>query len=151
MDEDSVAANASDNPINQDNRASIVLDLERLIKSHLTNIDQLRDELEKQQGLLDDIFNNDATYKEHTEQAKEAARVKSATKQQILKQPQAADLSNRVKTLKSELKELQGALSDYLQEYRRMSGASEIEDDNGEVREIVYTAKLVRRLDKFNK
>jgi len=47
------------------------------------------------------------------------------------------------------LKDLQNALSDYLREYQRLSGSNEIEGDDGEVREIVYVAKLVKRTSRF--
>lgn len=125
--------------------ASVVLNMESMIKTLISTQEKLQDELGKCQDLLDAIFENDATYKDHSEKAKEAAKVKSATKQQILKQPQAADLANKVKTLKSELKENRASLSDYLREFQRMSGISEIEGHDGEIREIIYTAKLVKR------
>lgn len=128
--------------------ASILLNLESMIKSNLSSIDRIKEEIDKKQGMLDDILNNDPTYKQHCDNAKEAGKIKSATKQQLLKQPQAADLANRVQTLRSELKEIQGGLSDYLKEYQRMSGTNEIEGDDGEVREIVYTAKLIKKFER---
>lgn len=130
-----------------DSSANVILNLEEMIKSHLSSLDRLTEELKKHQGMLDDIFLNDPTFKDHSEKAKEASKIKSATKQQILKQPQVADLATKVKNLRSEAKEIKDALSDYLQEYRRMSGATEIEH-NGEVREIVYVAKLVNRSNR---
>lgn len=136
---------ANTQPPAEESRADIVLNMESMIKSHIASIDRLKEEAEKHQGLLDGIFDNDPTYQKHCELAKEASRVKSATKQQILKQPQAAEAFEKVKNLKNELKDLTGALSDYLREYQRMSGLSEIEGDDGEIREIVYTAKLVKK------
>lgn len=125
-----------------DSRATILMNLEGLIKNHISSISRLQEETKKQKGMLDDVFNNNPTYKQHAEQAKEAARIKSQTKQEIMKQPAVADLANKVKSLQSELKELQGALSDYLQQFAQMSGMNEIEDDSGEVRQIVYIARL---------
>lgn len=146
MDEDQ--AQTLPTTSSDDSSASVILNLEEMIKSHLSSLDSLTEELKKHQGMLDDIFLNDSTYRDHSEKAKEASKVKSATKQQILKQPQVADLATKVKNLRSEAKELKDALSDYLQEYRRMSGVTEIEH-NGEVREIVYVAKLVNRSSKL--
>lgn len=124
--------------------SDILINMEGIIKSHISNISRLQEEVKKHKDMLDDIFENDPTYKEHTKTADEAAKVKRNTKQQILKKPQAADLDNKVKSLKSELKETQAALSDYLKEFQRLSGVNEIELDGGEVMEIVYTAKLVK-------
>lgn len=130
-------------------QASILLNMESMIKSHISSMDKLSGEAGKYQDMLNAIFENDSTYQQHEEQAKETGRIKSATKQQLLKQPQAADLMEKVKNIKTEIKESQGALSDYLQEYHRMSGSKEIEGDDGEMREIVYTAKLVKKNSQF--
>lgn len=127
----------------------ILINMESMIKNHIASIDKLSEEAKKLKEMLDDIFANDPVYQEHLEKAKEATKLKTATKQQILKQPQAADLNLKIKTLKSEIKENQGALSDYLQEYQRMSGVNEIEGEDGEVREIVYTAKLIKKSSMF--
>lgn len=132
-----------------DSQASVLLNLEQLIKNHISSIDRTSEELKKQKGILDDIFANDPTYKQHSEQAKEATKIKSATKAQIMKQPQVAELSEKVKNMRQDIKEMQEALSDYLKEYQRISGVNEIEGDDGEVREIVYTARLIKRNPNF--
>ena len=75
--------------------------------------------------------------------------MKNATNSQILKQPENQQVAQKAKELSAEVKELNEALSDYLREYGRMSGASEIEDDSGETLEIVYVAKLIRKPSKF--
>ena len=128
-----------------ENSSSVLLNMESLIKNHITTIDKLSGELKKHKELLDDIFGSDKTYQEHLEKAKEAGKVKQATRQQILKQPQAGELDKKVKEFKAQIKENKDSLSDYLQEYARMSGASEIEGEDGEVREIVHSAKLFKR------
>lgn len=129
----------------QDGGAMVVINLESMIKSHISSLDRLREEMDKHSSMLKDIFENDPTYKEHSERAKEAAKIKSATKAQILKQPQAADLNEKVRSFKSQIKETEDALSDYLGEYQRMTGVNEIEGEDGEVREIVYVPKLVKK------
>ncbi len=125
-------------------QASVLLNMEGLIKNHISSIDRMGDELKKLKEMFDDIFANDATYQEHSEKAKEATKVKTATKLQILKQPHAADLNNKIKSLKSQIAEQQDSLSDYLGEYQRMSGLTEIEGEDGELRQIVMVAKLVK-------
>lgn len=125
--------------------ADIIINMEGLIKSHISQIDKLSEEAKKLKEMLDDIFENDPTFNEHSEKAKEAAKLKQKTKGEILKRPQAADLNEKIKSLKSQIKENQSSLSDYLQEYARLSGVNEIEGEDGEVREIVYTAKLIKK------
>lgn len=125
--------------------SQIMLNMEGLIKGLIAQNQKLDEELKKNKEMLDDIFSNDPTYQEHAEKAKEAAKVKSNTKKEILKRSQAAELDAKVKSLKSQIKENQASLSDYLQEFARMSGVNEIEGEDGEVREIVYTAKLIKK------
>lgn len=136
---------------NSGGEASVLMNLESLIKSHISSIARLQEEVKKHKEMLDDIFENDPTFQEHTKLVDEAAKVKKTTKQQILKRPQAAELDSKVKSLKSELKENKASLSDYLGEFQRISGLNEIENDQGEVMEIVYTAKLVKTGSRYTR
>jgi predicted RNase H-like nuclease (RuvC/YqgF family) len=137
-----------ESPINNimdgSSQADEFLDLENLIKNYLTRIDSLKQELKKQNDLFKDSFESDAVYKEHEDRAKEAARLRAETKQQILKQPALASLSEKIAEIKNEIKELQETLSDYLLQYQKMTGFSQIETDQGETLIIVNSAKLVK-------
>lgn len=129
--------------------AELLGNLETSIKEHIASIDKSKMELKKLKEMLSDMFANDATYQEHDKTVKAAVKIRTATKLELLKQPAAAELNNKIKELSSEVKDLQNALSDYLREYQRLSGSNEIEGDDGEVREIVYVAKLVKRSSRF--
>lgn len=135
-------------PTGDGEQATVLLSLEQLIKSHIASIDKLRDESRKHKQMLEDAFMNDQVYQEHLKIAKEATKQKTATKQQIMKQPANIVLSNKIKSMSTELKEKQMALSDYLLEYQRMTGVNEIEGEDGEVREIVNVAKVVKKASK---
>lgn len=125
--------------------AQTVLNLENMIKTNNSQIAKLSIELSEAREMLKDAFEGDTTYREHAEAAKDANKIKSATKAQILKKPDVAQIATNVKVLTSELKELKEALSDYLREFNRLSGITEIEGDDGELLEIVYVAKLVKK------
>ena len=131
------------------NDAVLLTKIEEMIKTHMSQISELAEEASKYKDMLDDIFTNDETFKEHDKLAKEASRIKSNTRKEIMKRPDAADLANKLKAVKSQQKELREGMSDYLREYQRLSGSNEIEGEDGEIREIVYTAKLVKRSNKF--
>lgn len=133
-------------PVNGD--ATVLTSLDELIKNHVKSIDSLRFEIKKQQEMITDGFANDPVYRENDAKAKEAAKVKNTTKLQIMKQPAMMTLSNKVKSMKAELKDKQFALSDYLLEYQRLSGVNQIETDDGQVLEIVNVAKVVRKSSK---
>lgn len=132
-----------------DNDAILLVRIEEMIKTHMSQIGELGEEATKYKDMLDDILTNDETYQEHDKAAKEATRIKANTRKEIMKRPDAADLSNKLKSLKSQQKELKDGLSDYLREYQRLSGSSEIEGENGELQQIVFVAKLVKRSSKF--
>lgn len=127
------------------NQAALSLSLESLIKTHFASIEKLEKELKEARETLDNIFTNEALYKEHSERAKEATKIKSATKQQILNRPDVRRVSEQVKTLKTELSDQKTTLSDLLQEFQKASGMNEVEVGNGEIREIIFTAKLARK------
>ncbi len=120
------------------------LNLENLIKNYVGRIDSLKESLKKQKALFIDSFESDVVYKEHEEKAKEAAKVKAETKHQILKQPTLASLAEKIEEIRSEIKEMEETLSDYLLQYTKMTGVNEIEGEDGETRIIVSTAKLVK-------
>lgn len=134
--------NASDSSSND---GSLLIRIEEMIRTHLTQIDNLAEQISKHKEMVDDIFKNDSTYQEHDKIAKEAGRIRSKTKSEIMKKPQVADLSNKLKSLKSEKVELEEGLSDYLREFQRLSGLNEIEGDDGEMREIIMTPRLVKK------
>ncbi len=129
--------------------ATLLFSIEEMIKTHLSQIEELKEKITKHKEMLEDIFANDSTFQEHDRLAKEAAKVRSGTRQQIMKTPIAMDLSKKLSDFKTEKSELQDGLSDYLKEYQRLSRSNEIEGDDGEVREIIYTAKLIKKSSKF--
>lgn len=120
------------------------LELEGLIKRYVGQIENLKEELKKQKEMLDDAFGNDAVYKEQEEKAKEAVGVKSATKQQILQQPVLVETREKIDDLRTQIKEAEEVLSDYLIQFQKSTGFNEIEADNGETLIIVNHAKLVK-------
>ncbi len=121
------------------------LNLENLVKSYVAKIDASEKELKEKAQMLKDAFENDVVYREHAEKAKEANKIRSSTKQQLLKQPAMAELSERIKDLKFDIQENKAMMSDYLQQYQKQTGATQIEVGDGEVLEIVSVVKLVKR------
>jgi len=125
--------------------AAILLNLKEMIKNYIQSLDKLREEKKKVQEMYEDSFVNNPVYRENAEKAKEAVKVKATTRQQIASQPSVISLGQKVKGLNSDIKERQVALSDYLLEYQRLTGANEIEDAQGQIREIINSAKLIKR------
>lgn len=125
--------------------ATVLTSLESTIKQHIRLIDQNKSELKNIREMLASALANDETYKIHDEEAKKAAKVRAATKSELLKLTANKALVEKSHALATEIKESDDALSEYLREYQRISGSNEFETDDGEVREIVYVAKLVKK------
>ncbi len=131
-----------------DNQATVLMSLEDMIKKYITRLDEMRVEIKKHKEMYDDAFLNNPTYIENTEKAKVAAKDLLTTKKNIASQPANVQISLKMKSMRDEMKEMAASLSDYLQEYQRMTGANEIEGEDGKIRDIVNSAKLVIRSGK---
>lgn len=128
-----------------DTSATILESLESMIRGNLVKLQKLSEELKQHREMIDSALGNDEVYKQHAEEAKKASKVKTATKQQILKRPENAALAEKAKEVAAEIKEIKESMNSYLQEYQRLSGTSEIDDPNGVPLQIVSYTKLVRR------
>lgn len=125
--------------------ADTVLELESMIKQGMTTMDRNKSELKKLKEMLESALLNDEPYRAAAEKAKEAGKEKGKAKLNVVALPANKQLEEKIKDLTTENKELIGAQSEYLREYARLSGTNEIEGDDGEVREIIYVAKLVKK------
>lgn len=125
--------------------------IENLIKTHISHIDTVKTELAKQAEMFNDVLNNDENYKKAAEEGKEVNKKKAEAKQNVLKSPANASLNQKIKDMRQEIKELKNALSNYLQQYQKIADTDQIESEDGEVRQIVYNAHLVKLSGKFSR
>jgi hypothetical protein len=121
------------------------LSVEALIKTLISRIARVKEDLKPVKEMLNDLLNNNEEYQHAAAEAKEASKKKSSVKKEVLSTPEGKMALDKVNALKSELKEAQEALSSYLADFQRLTGVSEIEGEDGELRQIVYVAKLVRK------
>lgn len=125
--------------------ADVLLSLEEMIKNKLASLDKLKVEIKKQKEMFDDAFLNSEAYRQAEEKVKEVNKQKGSVREQIMKQQSVMALNAKIKDLRAEAKEGQNELSDYLLEYQRLTGATSIEDHEGNVLEIVNTSRAVKR------
>lgn len=125
--------------------AIVITNLQNLINETLNRITTIGEEVKPLDEMISSVLENDEVFRKHVEAAKEASKVKNATKAEIVKRPDVSNIFAKVKDKKSDLKEAKEALSEYLQEYSRLTGQRQFETPEGIVQEIVYSAKLVRR------
>lgn len=125
--------------------AQTIISLTNLINANLGEIENLRQESMKHKEMLDSVLENDATYKEHAEKAREAARIKGNTKKEIFKRTDVKHVVEKLNEVKENIKETQEELSNYIQEYSQLSGQNYFEAADGTIQEIVYVAKLRKK------
>lgn len=137
-----VADEESTNPQSQ---AELVVSLTNLINANLTEITNLEQEMSKHKEMIDSVLENDQTYKQHAEAAKEASRIKTNTKKEIFKRPDVKHVVEKLTELKGNLADTKEELSNYIQEYASASGQNYFEAEDGTIQEIVYIARLRKK------
>jgi Mg2+ and Co2+ transporter CorA len=142
-----IEAETVDSTIDTENVTSFI-NLEDIIKNHIDSIAKMREELKSQREMFEDSFNNNPTFREHSEKVKEAMKGKALVKKQISSQPSVALLASKIKELRMDINDKNQTLSDLLRDYSEQTGATSIETKNGLVLEIVSTMKLVKRNSK---
>jgi hypothetical protein len=126
-------------------QAQVIISIDELSKSHAQSIERLTKEIKERRQMLLDGLSNSVEYKEIDEKVKAAQKERLKVKARYMEIPSNRKIEDEVKSMKSEKKEKQLALSDYLLELERMTGANQLELFDGSVYEIVKTAKLIRK------
>ncbi len=137
-----VSTEVSDEP---QSAAELVVSLTNLINANLKEINGIEEEMAKHKEMVDTVLDNDATYKQHAEAAKEASRIKTNTKKEIFKRPDVKHVVEKLNELKENLADTREELSNYIQEYATTSGQNYFEAEDGTIQEIVYVARLRRK------
>lgn len=119
--------------------------IQNLINSNIAKIDKLKEDIAPVKEMLESLLQADLEYAELDLKAAESAKERTVKKKELMNTTNGRDLNEKLKLLKAEMKEAREALSTYLQEYREKTGFNEFEGTDGELRQIVFTAKLVRK------
>jgi len=119
--------------------------IQNLINSNITKIDKLTEDIKPVKEMLESLLDADLEYAELDQKTIEAAKAKMAKRKELVNTTNGRELNEKLKSMKSELKEARDALSDYLQNYQKKTGFNEYEGPDGELRQIVFSVKLVRK------
>jgi len=132
--------NENQNP----NQISNLLNIESLINSSTARFDTLQKEFQDLKSQLDSVLDSDDEYQEVFQEAQKQTKLKTIAKQKVMARPECAQLAEKIKDAQIQLKELKTAMSDYLSQFVILSGTNQIEGPDGVLRQIIYTAKLVK-------
>lgn len=114
-----------------------------LIKKRLKIISDLENEVRDASAVLRETLEENDTYQEIQEQEKELKQTVKEQKTQVLEKPEIKSIKENLKELREELKENRKVLSHELAEYFRQSGSLEIEDNEGNVKRLEFSVKLL--------
>ena len=131
--------------IDNSNPAADLVALEGLIINYIAKIEKHKEILGEKKEMLESNLSNDPNYQEAAKLAKEAGKKKQEEKARIIRQPEVEKIYSDVKDGMTQLRTMKDSLSNHLQNYGKISGTNQFEDEEGQVREIVYTAKVVMR------
>ena len=134
--------------IDNSNPAADLVALEGLVLNYIDKIEKHQEILRSKKEMLESNLENDPNYQEAAKQAKELSKKKLEEKARIIRQPEVEKIYADVKDGQGQLRTMRDTLSNHLQNYGKLSGTNQLEDEEGQVREIVYTAKVVKRSNK---
>lgn len=130
---------------NNSNQAITLVNIESLINSHDSRLKSLTDESKSYKEMINDLLENDNEYVEAAKEAAKYGKLKTIAKKRVMASDGAKTTVEKLQDIQSQLKELKVALSDYLSQYVALSGTNQIEGADGILRQIIYTAKLVKK------
>lgn len=127
-----------------ENKVATLLNIESLINSANSKLNDLSYEVKEYKSMLDEVLESNTEFQEADKEAKKQAKLRATARQKALNTPGAKTNIDKLKETQTQLKEIKIALSDYLSQYVSLSGTNQIEGPDGVVRQIIYTAKLVK-------
>jgi beta-xylosidase len=130
---------------NNSNQAITLVNIESLINSHDSRLKTLTDEAKTYKEMINNLLENDNEYVEAAKEAAKYGKLKTIAKKRVMVSDGAKTTVEKLQDIQSQLKELKVALSDYLAQYVTLSGTNQIEGTDGVLRQIIYTAKLVKK------
>lgn len=129
----------------QINQASEVMDLEQTIKTYYQGVQSKREEMKKIKEMVADTFANDKTLAESEEKMKALKMEANRVREQLAATPAVIEAKQKLKELSMEVKELDQSLSKFLLQYKDLAQTNQIMVREGEMYEIVQSAKLVKQ------
>ncbi|MFA6518861.1 MAG: hypothetical protein WCV93_04425 [Candidatus Shapirobacteria bacterium] len=125
--------------------AQTILSLESLINSFDSRLESLTKEARTHKEMLQSLLDGNAEYVTANDASTKASKLTQIAKQKALKVPEAVTLIDKIKDYQSQIKEVKVGLSDYLSQYVTLSGTTQIDSPDGTTKQIVYSAKLVKK------
>jgi predicted nuclease with TOPRIM domain len=123
------------------------LELDVVIKRYIRDIQELQQTLREKREQYNDTFTNDAKIHELEEKTKELKTEKKKVVEGMNKLSSTVALKQNLDDVKDRLKNAKEMLSSYLAKYVTETGATTIEDQEGNILNIVPNYKLKKKAE----
>lgn len=130
--------------VEDNNTVELMQSLENLIQGNLEELKHIDEDIKRNKEMIDGVLGNDSTYKQHLEAAKEATRIKSNTKKEILKRDDVKHVAEKLKELREQKKDVKEELSNYGVEWMSHAKQLTLDFGEGEMYQVVQSAELKR-------
>ena len=114
--------------------------IKTVILERLDSIDKIKEQLKVAKEMLHDAFGNDSQWQDADKSEKGGRKTRKILEEKIKNDNPTA--SDKVVEFRDQLKEITDVLSDYLSEYVRLSGNTEIERQDGKTYKIIRKFKI---------
>lgn len=114
-----------------------------LIRSLSVQVDELKTKQNEFKERLNNLLENDSQLATFMDQAKEATQAVKRRRQEILNLPEAREVTNKLKEMAEEVRDISDSLTNNLLSYYQMTGVQTFDDPDGSEREFKLNAKLM--------
>lgn len=114
-----------------------------LIIKRMKIIHELEEELNKLKTHYDETLENDAQYQKIQEEVTKVKSENHEKQERLLSNPSYKAIQDQIKEKRQEVKETKEILSMELVDLYRESGLPEVEDEEGNIKKMKFTVKLV--------
>lgn len=113
------------------------------INKRLKILEDLQEELNKASAVLEETLEDDPAYQKFQEEKAKATEEQKEKKDKVMSRETVKHLDDELKELRKEIKENKEILAAELADYYKETGTLEISVADGDVKRIVFSAKLV--------
>jgi len=115
------------------------------VQKRLKILSDLQDEVNRIRALFNESLENDPMYQEVQEVEKKVKEETKEKKMKVKSAPTIKSMDNELKELRGQIKENKEILALELADYYRESGSLDITDEDGNVKRVVFSVRLINK------
>ena len=118
-------------------------ELKQMISNTIATMDRNKSERKKLKEMLESAFLNDEQFRMTLDAVKDAKKRNATAKLIVLENKATLQLTEKVKDIGAENKDLKLALGEYVQQYAKLTGKTKVEIEDGRQFTIIPSYQLV--------